>query len=67
MKPEWWDAFILRVCELPGRSSPEGDPDAITATEGELLACYEAAVEDVSMTPNTELTRGHAPHGDSHE
>jgi hypothetical protein len=46
--PPWWDGFIQRVCELPDRSSPDDDPDAIVATEQELLTCYLCTIEDAS-------------------
>ena len=44
--PPWWDAFILSVCELPDRTSPEDDPEALIATIDELRRCALSAIED---------------------
>ncbi len=43
--PPWWFEFIVAVCELPDRNSPEGEPDAMVATEDELASCALAAIE----------------------
>lgn len=48
MKPEWWDKFFRRVCELPDRSSPDDEPDAIVATEQELLNAYLCTMEELA-------------------
>lgn len=45
MLPVWWDNFILNVCEIPDRTSPEDEPDAMIATAEELEACALNAME----------------------
>lgn len=37
--PLWWDAFILNICELPDRNSPDDEPEAMVATADELEGC----------------------------
>lgn len=39
---DWIDKAIRDLCELPDRSSPEDDPEAIVATPGEIRAAIEA-------------------------
>lgn len=39
---DWIDYVIRDLCELPDRSSPEGDPDVIVATVREMRACIVA-------------------------
>lgn len=39
---DWIDKAIRDLCELPDRSSPEDDPDAILATPSEMRAAIEA-------------------------
>jgi hypothetical protein len=43
--PEWFDAFLTNVCEMPDRNSPDDEPDAIVATLQELRACALNAIE----------------------
>jgi hypothetical protein len=43
--PEWFDAFLTNVCEMPDRNSPEGEPDAIVATLQELRDCALNAID----------------------
>lgn len=43
--PAWWDAFILNICELPDRTSPEDEPLAMIATADELEGCALRAIE----------------------
>ncbi|WP_181279484.1 hypothetical protein [Burkholderia gladioli] len=44
--PAWFDTFLTNVCEIPDRSSPEGEPDAIIATLEELKNCALNAIEE---------------------
>lgn len=46
--PSWWPAFIQNVCELPDRTSPEDEPEAMVATAEELESCAMAAIEAAS-------------------
>ena len=39
---DWIDKTIRDMCELPDRSSPEDDPEAIVATPSEIRAAIEA-------------------------
>ena len=39
---DWIDKAIRGLCELPDRSSPEGDPDAVVATPSEIRAAIES-------------------------
>jgi len=39
---DWIDHVIRDLCELPDRSSPQDDPEAIVATHGEIRAAIEA-------------------------
>ena len=39
---DWIDKAIRDLCELPDRSSPEDDPEAIVATPSEIRAAIEA-------------------------
>lgn len=39
---DWIDYVIRDLCELPGRTSPEDDPEAIVATPSEIRAAIEA-------------------------
>jgi len=43
--PEWWSRFIQNVCEIPDRTSPDDEPEALVATEAELVACALRAIE----------------------
>jgi len=43
--PQWFDAFLTNVCEIPDRNSPEDEPEAIVATLDELRACALNAIE----------------------
>ncbi|TXT39206.1 MAG: hypothetical protein FD135_2356 [Comamonadaceae bacterium] len=38
---DWIDLVIRDLCELPDRSSPVDDPDAIVATPAEIRAAIE--------------------------
>ena len=42
--PPWWGTFIQNVCEIPDRTSPEDEPEAMIATAGELESCALAAI-----------------------
>lgn len=44
--PAWFDTFLTNVCEIPDRNSPDGEPDAIVATLGELKHCALNAIEE---------------------
>ncbi|WP_331708750.1 DUF551 domain-containing protein [Pandoraea sputorum] len=46
--PVWWPDFIQNVCELPDRSSPENEPEAMVATAEELENCAMRAIEDAA-------------------
>lgn len=46
--PEWFDAFLVNVCELSDRNSPEGEPNAVVATLEELKQCALNAIESDS-------------------
>ncbi|MGD1323550.1 hypothetical protein ACNHE5_01080 [Pandoraea pnomenusa] len=46
--PSWWPDFIQNVCELPDRSSPEDEPEAMIATAEELESCALSAIEDAA-------------------
>ena len=39
---DWIDKAIRDLCEMPDRSSPEDDPEAIVATPSEIRAAIEA-------------------------
>lgn len=41
---DWIDKAIRDLCELPDRSSPEDDPEAIVATPSEIRAAIEANI-----------------------
>lgn len=41
-KADWIDKLIRDLCEMPDRTSPEGDPDAIVATPIEIRAVIES-------------------------
>ncbi|WP_244128533.1 hypothetical protein [Burkholderia gladioli] len=59
--PAWFDTFLTRVCEIPDRNSPDGEPDAIVATLGELKHCALNAIEecagDVPATADDHAAR----------
>ena len=42
---DWFDDFYLMLCELPDRTSPEDDPEAIVASREELRTCIEVAIQ----------------------
>jgi hypothetical protein len=42
--PDWFDAFLTNVCEIPDRNSPDDEPDAIVATLEELRECALNAI-----------------------
>ncbi|MEF3066344.1 hypothetical protein [Pandoraea apista] len=46
--PSWWPDFIQNVCELPDRTSPDDEPDAMVATAQELEDCALRAIEDAA-------------------
>ncbi|WGN90727.1 hypothetical protein [Burkholderia phage vB_BglM_WTB] len=46
--PDWFDAFLLNVCEIPDRNSPVDDPCAVVATLDELRQCAINAIEATS-------------------
>ena len=39
---DWIDKAIRDLCELPDRSSPADDPEAVVATPSEIRAAIEA-------------------------
>lgn len=51
--PEWFDAFLTNVCEIPDRNSRDDEPDAIVATLEELKSCALNAIE--STGPSTGI------------
>ncbi|MGK8887577.1 hypothetical protein [Burkholderia gladioli] len=51
--PVWFDTFLMNVCEIPDRNSPEGEPEAIVATLDELKSCAISAIEECSPAPAT--------------
>jgi hypothetical protein len=53
----WFDAFLVNVCEIPDRNSPEGEPEAIVATLKELRNC---------ALNTTEQLGGNSTHGKVH-
>ncbi|WP_186126417.1 hypothetical protein [Burkholderia gladioli] len=58
--PAWFDTFLTNVCEIPDRSSPEGEPDAIIATLEELKNCALNAIEECAGDePATADERAH--------
>lgn len=46
--PSWWHDFIQNVCELPDRTSPEDEPEAMIATAQELENCALRAIEEAA-------------------
>lgn len=50
---DWIDKVIRELCELPDRTSPEDDPDAIVATPSEI----RAAIENNIPSKITDLQR----------
>lgn len=42
---ELGDAIVQRVCEIPDRTSPDDEPDALTCSPSELHNCVVAALE----------------------
>ncbi|WP_331693537.1 hypothetical protein [Pandoraea sputorum] len=46
--PSWWPDFIQNVCELPDRTSPEDEPEAMVATAEELESCALRAIEEAA-------------------
>lgn len=46
--PSWFDAFLVNVCELSDRNSPENEPNAIVATPEELRSCALNAIEQAN-------------------
>lgn len=46
--PAWFDTFLINVCEIPDRNSPEDEPEVIVATLEELKSCALNAIEQCS-------------------
>jgi hypothetical protein len=46
--PSWFEAFLVNVCEIPDRNSPEDEPEAIVATLAELRDCALSAIENAA-------------------
>lgn len=44
-------AVWQRICELPDRNSPEGEPDACVLTLREFTGCMANALEDLNLLP----------------
>lgn len=44
-------AVWQRICELPGRNSPEGEPDACVLNLREFSGCMANALEDLNLLP----------------
>lgn len=43
--PAWFDKFLMNVCEIPDRNSPDDEPAAIVATLEEMRNCAVSAIE----------------------
>jgi hypothetical protein len=52
--PVWFDSFLMNVAEIPDRTSPEDEPDAMIATAEELRGCALNAIEN--MDPTEKVT-----------
>ncbi len=42
----WFDDFYRMLCELPDRTSPDNDPEAIIASREEIYDCLSCAIEE---------------------
>jgi len=51
--PAWFSQFLTNVCEIPGRNSPEDEPEAIVATLRELRNCAKNAIEQYREAQQT--------------
>ncbi|WP_244785470.1 hypothetical protein [Cupriavidus pauculus] len=49
-------AVWQRICELPDRNSPEGEPDACVLTLREFSGCMANALEDLNLLPPQGIT-----------
>ncbi|WP_186202407.1 hypothetical protein [Burkholderia gladioli] len=47
---EFVSALILAICELPDRSSPEGEPGAMVANIDEIAYCVDVALEKTGLS-----------------
>lgn len=47
---EFVSALILAICELPDRSSPEGEPGAMVANSDEIAHCVDVALEKTGLS-----------------
>jgi hypothetical protein len=58
--PIWWSDFITNICDIPGRTSPEGEPEAIIATIDELRHCALASIEAIEDAPASDTAEAAA-------
>ncbi len=47
---QWIDSILQKIAELPGRDSPEDNPELMLVSDKELRAILEDACEEINLT-----------------